>query len=694
MIFRQSLFLISLVSLATFGCKTKPDTQKDYNKGWQPLGPFTYTLSTAPDKNNTPTPHGIGKVSSIWINPKKPETMLAASCTGGLFATQNNGKQWHPLFPDSATTGVTSILVNPFNSKNIIVATGIAATDGKTYGYGIWESVNFGKTWNKNALVFQPGEYSRDIIQKVASSGTKRNQTLFATGNESIYSHKAKDKNFQRDTFFVGANFRHIATTDNQNSPVFICGQKLIRYQNAKYTDITSRLPLQSAYRTATSVKVNIAFSKKYPNRIYVLIGENNNLLHLAQSDDWGNTWTNMQVSLEKLRWDNNKFEIATLLFENKEYLFLGLIRSYLGDDNHKSFRQVTFPVNNSNYIHDDIRDIKILNNKDIYLAHDGGIGCSKDMCNTWENLSGNGLSITQFFGFDHSLQNPYFIVGGTLDMSSQIFKNNVWYNTWQLYGDGGRARISPTNDSVVVIGRNGEIFISKNAGASWISIQPPGLENWFGFDFPMLFSKDGKYLYVAGEYLWKYDVTKLKPVRISSGQPRHINTLDVQNDIIWMARKEATWHNQLLSGKLFVSFNGGQFWNDITNKLPILAWRQANHICINPQNTKTIAIGLDGFDNATMGQEKVYLTTDGGETFVNFSQGLPNVPVNCLEWIGDDLYAGTDQGVYMLKKDSGAFIPFCQNLPQTVITELHYHPIAKKLRASTFGRGIWEYSF
>ena len=56
-----------------------------------------------------------------------------------------------------------------------------------------------------------------------------------------------------------------------------------------------------------------------------------------------------------------------------------------------------------------------------------------------------------------------------------------------------------------------------------------------------------------------------------------------------------------------------------------------------------------------------------------------------------DDLYIGTDVGVYHKDNTMTDWQAFMTGLPNVIIDELEIHYGSGKIRAATFGRGIWE---
>ncbi|MCB0314332.1 MAG: hypothetical protein KDH84_13905, partial [Calditrichaeota bacterium] len=56
-----------------------------------------------------------------------------------------------------------------------------------------------------------------------------------------------------------------------------------------------------------------------------------------------------------------------------------------------------------------------------------------------------------------------------------------------------------------------------------------------------------------------------------------------------------------------------------------------------------------------------------------------------------DALYVGTDVGIYYRNNTMSEWMPFITNLPNVIVQELEIHYGSDRLRAATYGRGIWE---
>ncbi|HEX3142337.1 MAG TPA: Calx-beta domain-containing protein, partial [Pyrinomonadaceae bacterium] len=73
---------------------------------------------------------------------------------------------------------------------------------------------------------------------------------------------------------------------------------------------------------------------------------------------------------------------------------------------------------------------------------------------------------------------------------------------------------------------------------------------------------------------------------------------------------------------------------------------------------------------------------------------GIPSVPINAFAidpLNSNNLYAGTDIGVYFSADAGASWSPFGSGLPRVAVFDLQIQPTSRILRAGTHGRGIWE---
>jgi len=96
----------------------------------------------------------------------------------------------------------------------------------------------------------------------------------------------------------------------------------------------------------------------------------------------------------------------------------------------------------------------------------------------------------------------------------------------------------------------------------------------------------------------------------------------------------------------------------------------------------------------------RIFKTTDGGNTWIPFhgngTSDLPNVPVYVVRYDYSDttdqtLYAGTELGLYRTTDGGETWARVGIGLPLVRITDVYISKNGSDVRASTFGRGMWE---
>jgi hypothetical protein len=106
-----------------------------------------------------------------------------------------------------------------------------------------------------------------------------------------------------------------------------------------------------------------------------------------------------------------------------------------------------------------------------------------------------------------------------------------------------------------------------------------------------------------------------------------------------------------------------------------------------------------------TGGTGHVWKTTNGGASWSDFTGNLPDSPVNAvvIDSAVSEIYVGTDVGVFASSTSSASWTELGPNpstglpgnLPNVAVTALALFNSGgqKLLRASTYGRGIWQFN-
>lgn len=142
--------------------------------------------------------------------------------------------------------------------------------------------------------------------------------------------------------------------------------------------------------------------------------------------------------------------------------------------------------------------------------------------------------------------------------------------------------------------------------------------------------------------------------------------------------------------GRVIITHDGGNSW--ITRVLigSVPGWQGFNST-VEWADDSTIYVGSE---SPIFGSGRVAKSTDGGNTFVDVTNGLPDVPVDRVLVSPANknvVYVGNFLGVYRSTDGGATWSRFGAGLPMTEADDLYVPPDNSFLRIATFGRGIWQ---
>ena len=134
---------------------------------------------------------------------------------------------------------------------------------------------------------------------------------------------------------------------------------------------------------------------------------------------------------------------------------------------------------------------------------------------------------------------------------------------------------------------------------------------------------------------------------------------------------------------------NGGGAWNNISDGLPD---RHVTRVTVDPEDALTCYVTLSGYRNVDY-QPHVMKTTDGGQTWLDISGDLPEVPANDIIIDPDNedvLYLATDLGVWVSFNEGLNWEILGLDLPIVAVPDLRFHQPTRTLLAGTYGRSFY----
>lgn len=643
--------------------------KKGYNTfaagNWTPLGPSSVSNM-----------YGAGRVNFIRRHPTNASTIYVGSPSGGLWISTNDGGSWASNTDKlNQVIGCTDIAFDPVNSNIMYMATGDGDA-GDNYSVGLLKSTDGAATWNTTGLTFAPGNYR--MMSKVLVDPSNGNNILVATSG-GIY--RSTDAGVTFSVVQTGS-FKDMEFKPGTPATIYAVGTSFYKSTNSGATWTSTATGLPAA---ANLNRMAIAVTAADVNAIYLVAmkATTYDMYGVYKSTNSGTSFTTLSTNTPNIG-NQGWYDLCIAANpSNASEVMLGGQTQFMKTTNGGStWSQIATTT------HVDYHDVIYTNGTTCYLTSDGGVWKSINNGSTWSNLS-NGLSIHQWYGFGHSSTTANLMIAGAQDNGTSIRNSSgIWGATWG--GDGMLAFVSWNNNNNMWCSRyDGDLYRSINGGGSWsstgaISETCPWVTEWN--ENPVTANT----LYAGCANVWRSTnggVSWTKPGNVAGTSTVTITSIAVSpanTQVIWTAK----------GGTLYKTINGGTTWTAITT-LP--SGTITDIVCHNTDVNKAW-VCFSGYSNAN----KVFQTTNQGTSWTNLSASLPNIPINCManDKNGNDaIYVGTDAGVFFKDATLSVWQPFngspvTGELPNVVVSQLEIFYSGSKLRASTYGRGMWESGF
>ncbi len=679
--------VITAVVLIISYCANGQSIKFKYNA----LGPFTTPLPDADSGNLTPT--GMGWIEAIAV---AKNSIWASSNSGGLFQSKDNGKHWEPVAFDKNIYGVLDININTEDENDIIISTG-TTVNTDPFGIGVLQTMDGGETWKTTALKFEP--YQKNVVwqcQRLDKTG----ENMAAITQNKIYVFNQL-KNTNTIVWSGDAQLRQLLKHPSDNATLYASGNKLLISHDtgANWADYTKLLIVNHSSLTKEPIvsRIAIAVFPNSPDYLYAAYNYEN-VNYIQCSRDKGRTWQVLGTNRAFNRLDIHHAEIA-IDEKDSNTIYVGAVRMYKSTDYGKTFELISNPTyGDIQFMHDDIRGIAQDANGNLYTCNDGGVSLSYNKGKTWESINGKGLTVTQVYSMALNPLNNKEMMIGCQDMSTMRLQKGKWSNTSRLYGDGGPCLYWQTNPFRAIVSQNAQLLMSDNNGMSWVSLGNPEITN--KLYFPLMNDPEYKEKIYAGFYhLWLRNGDKWwqNLSQEVDGKGFAINSISVVSSEKfkgYLAFDQPVWKTgEALKGKFFKGTQIGEnySWEDLTHKLPIVAWRGITAISTIPNDTLQVWVAIEGLTDE-MDKNRVFYSNDGGATFLDISKGLPQCNINKLQAISNrrqHVWAATDYGMYYF--DGTQWLKVGKLSPNCIVRDFSFSNNGKELFFATYGRGCFE---
>lgn len=629
---------------------------------------------------------GIGRINCIAFHPSDQNTYWIGAPAGGLWVTTDDGLNWSCLTDNNGVLGVSDIIIptDYETSKTIYIATG-DRDSWDNNSIGILKSVDRGLTWqttgltntiqnNKmiNKLLLDPS----DNLGIIAATSSGIYKTIDGGGTFNQLSTKVFiDIEYKPDNF----NYLYGST---KNGEIWYSEDGGINWIQG--------------FSDANGKRVEIAVSPAEPTWVYAVIANSENgLLGVYKSINSGIDFSLLSDNINLLGWEadgsdeggQGYYDLSIVASpSDADVVLIGGINTWKSTNGGSTWQIVNHWYGDGvQAVHADKHNLRYRSDGVLFEVNDGGIYKSlTDGANgSWTDKS-NGLVISQIYRLGSSQITNNEIITGLQDNGSKLYTGDTWVDV--KGGDGMECLIDYTDDDVQYATYvKGQISRTLNHWSTSVNIQPVGTEGAWVTPYVMHPEKN-RTLFAGYSDIWRTTDRGNNWQKMSSfnteDKVRSISICEVNPNIIYVADRLNMWK----------STNGGENWSSTGFALPS---NTITSIAIKNDDKNTIWVTFGGY-----AAEKVYQSIDGGLAWTDVSQGLPNLPVNTIvynknEKGSTDLYVGTDVGVYY-KTGTSDWVYYNTGLPNVKVDELEIfydkqNPANSKLRAATYGRGLWE---
>jgi photosystem II stability/assembly factor-like uncharacterized protein len=680
-------------------------------------------------------PHRGGRTVGAVGVPQQPNVFYIGVNNGGVWKTNDYGRTWKPIFDDQPTGSVGDIAVAPSNPNVIYVASGegIQRPD-LGVGNGVYKSTNAGKTWINTGL--KDGQQIGSII----IDPTNENRVFVAVlghpyganTERGVYRTIDGGKNWER-VLYKDENTGAIQVVFDPKNPNIIYADLWAArqgpWENGAWQGSESGLfksmdggnswkKLVKGLPTVEQGLGRIGFcvAPSDPNRMYATV-DAGKMGGIYRSDDAGENW--FLINPDGRLWGRGS-DFAEIKADpkNADIVYSANVVTWKSTDGAKTWTAFRGAPGGDDYhriwINPDNSDI-------ILLAADQGAIITVNGGETFSSWYNQPTA--QFYHVSTDNAFPYNVLGGqqesgSVSIASRSNDGNIGYREWHPAGveEYGYVAADPLDPNIIY---GGKISKTDKRTGQVQNIAPEAVRSGkyrFVRTAPVLFSPiDPKTLFLAGNVLFKTQDAGNSWTIISpdlsretySDIPESVGIYRTE-DMKKMARRGVIYAlapspkdiNTLWAGTddglVHITKDGGKNWNNVTPATPsgeknnYWLWSKISMIEASHFEVNTAYVAVNRIRNDDM-RPHIMRTRDGGKTWQETVNGLPNDPINSVKEDPNRkglLFAGSETAVYVSFDDGDHSQSLRLNMPATSIRDLVIKD--DDLVIGTHGRSFW----
>jgi photosystem II stability/assembly factor-like uncharacterized protein len=646
----------------------------------------------------------INQTGRTWVTAVTGDgnTLLVGSGDeGGLFSGTPESGGWTER-ANPIGTGVKELVVVPGAPESWV---GVAGDF-----YDVFVSVNQGVSWTRpNGLPPLPSCGFRNT-RLLREPGASRTVYLLLTvpdcGTTPTYTLLRSDDGGLNFTILVSGNFSaapDVWISRVAPGPLYLltdAGLQSSANRGASFS-LLSRIP------GATGDTLRLAGSEAGAPSFYVLASDSNqNTAALFASADGGRTWVDRGTISDLTSDPYLANGVITASISTPSLVMLGGIDAYRSTDSGATFHPVSdwrdYGNDPAHLLHADVRGLDFFfyrGTETVFADTDGGTYMSTDRAVTFNNIMLSGIINGEYYSTLTSKNDPNLIAAGSQDQGlQQSTPTPLAAMSFTAFpcGDCGHLTSTAGDHNMLYaagVGASGSVLVldreSPPQNVTSTPSYPAGNRSWL--PFILADPTDANAFYLTGNPLYRAHLDAAgwhwtaMPQDFSRGKGDYLTVLEISR------ANPSYWYAASSLGRLWYSHNQGATWTLSASSGPEERYLYGTTMLCSPSSATTCYVGGSGYSGPA-----VYKTTDGGVTWQEMGEGLPNTAVLGLAFddpVQQNLYAAAEAGAFVFDPVAATWKSIVtEEAPLQAYWSVEGVPSLPGVRFGTYGKGIWDY--
>lgn len=690
-----------------------------------------------------------GRVTAIDVVTNQPDIIYVGTASGGLWKSESGGIDWKPIFDKYGPMSIGAVAIQQNNPDVIWAGTGEGnPRNSLTGGYGLYKSLDAGKTWKLVGL-----EKTRNIHKIIIDKDSPNTVYVGAIGSpwgehpeRGVFKTTDGGKTWVKSLFVnnktgcadlvvdpTNPNKMIAAMWEHQRKPwTFKSGGEgsglYITYdggENWKKLTDKDGLPKGNLGRSG------LAIAPSNPKFIYALVEAKKNGLY--KSEDGGTTWKMINEKSSGRGSDgigNRPFYYADIFVDpiNENRIYSVFTYVNVSEDGGKSFKQLMPAYGTSVGVHPDHHAwwIHPTNPNFMIDGNDGGLNITRDRGKTWRFVE--NLPLAQFYHINVDMEFPYNVYGGMQDNGSwagpayvlkdQGIRNSYWQEL--MFGDGFDVIPDPKNSRYGYgMSQQGNVGRYDRKTGYAKGIRPthpnPDLKLRFNWNSAIAMNPtDNETIYFGSQFVHKStdkgftweiispDLTtnnKEKQKQHESGGIT-MDATGAENHCTILSIEPSVFDEKMLwvgtdDGNIQLTLDAGITWANVSKNIkgmPKESW--VAQIRASKFNKGEAYVVVNNYRQFNF-KPYLFRTRDFGKTWENLLQNKTETFGYTLSVIQDLeepnlLFLGTEHGLHISIDEGKTWTKWTNDYPTVSTMDLAIHPREHDLIIGTFGRSAY----